>query len=283
MPWRGAGHAVRRVRVDGVRRPAAAAVDAAARQQRRRRVHRPTGSATTPASSPSISASVATPPSVSPSWSLAAVGVVIGCLRRPALDVPLAAVMVLSALAVSTHFRMVDRYYFQVAPWVVYFGVVAVVLAAARSSRLGAWPGTRRGAARRVDHVAASCPFVVLCISHAAVLGGDIADARDFDGDGRTPDRSGPSRLTSPIYDAVTRQHRSRRRRRLLPGPHDDAAHRSTVVPDDLARRRAPARPTTSPSASGSTYSQPSPTVAEATRRRPGRGVGGPATGSCGA
>ena len=30
-------------------------------------------------------------------------------------------------LAVSTHFRFVGRYYFQVLPWIVYFATVAVL------------------------------------------------------------------------------------------------------------------------------------------------------------
>ena len=45
---------------------------------------------------------------------VAVAGMVVGCVRRPRLDVPLAALTVLSAIAVSTHVRMVGRYYFQV-------------------------------------------------------------------------------------------------------------------------------------------------------------------------
>ena len=58
---------------------------------------------------------------------LAAAGMVVGCIRRPRLDIPLAALTVLSVIAVSTHFRMVGRYYFQVTPWVLYFAAAAVV------------------------------------------------------------------------------------------------------------------------------------------------------------
>ena len=52
---------------------------------------------------------------------LAVVGAVIGIRRRPGLDGPLAAIAGLSAITVSTHFRMVGRYYFQITPWVLYF------------------------------------------------------------------------------------------------------------------------------------------------------------------
>ncbi len=65
---------------------------------------------------------------------VAVVGMVVGCRRRPGLDGPLAVITVLSALAISTHFRMVGRYYFQILPWVIYFVAVAV----ARGHRAGA-------------------------------------------------------------------------------------------------------------------------------------------------
>ena len=62
---------------------------------------------------------------------LAVAGMVVGCWRRPRLNVPLAALTVLSVLAVSTHLRLVERYYFQVLPWVLYFAATAVVAAVA--------------------------------------------------------------------------------------------------------------------------------------------------------
>ena len=57
---------------------------------------------------------------------VALLGAILGIRRRPHLDGFLFAVALFSMLAVSTHFRMVGRYYLQVLPWVVYFCIVAV-------------------------------------------------------------------------------------------------------------------------------------------------------------
>ena len=75
---------------------------------------------------------------------LAAAGMVVGCVRRPRLDVPLAALTVLSALAVSTHFRMVGRYYFQITPWVLYFAAAAIAAAAGAACSGDGSAGGRR-------------------------------------------------------------------------------------------------------------------------------------------
>ena len=61
---------------------------------------------------------------------VAVVGAVIGVRRRPTLDGPLLLLAVFSTLAVSTHLRRVDRYWFQVTPWVVYFATVALLAGA---------------------------------------------------------------------------------------------------------------------------------------------------------
>jgi hypothetical protein len=135
---------------------------------------------------------------------VAAIGVVIGLRRRPTLDGPLFALAVLSTLAVSTHFRRVDRYWFQVTPWVAYFATVALVAA-------GAWIGAqvlaRRPDATRVAAaatVAALVPLGALVVAHGVVLAGDISDARDYNDAGRV--QSGPSNPSvAPIYDAVNR------------------------------------------------------------------------------
>jgi hypothetical protein len=126
---------------------------------------------------------------------LAVIGAVIGIRRRPGLDGPLAAIAVLSAIAVSTHFRMVGRYYFQITPWVLYFASVAVVAAV-----VVVW----RQRDRRFISVFAAVPLLYLVAVHAAVLPGDIGDARDFN---RTSQQSfGPTdpRVT-PVFDAVAR------------------------------------------------------------------------------
>ena len=124
---------------------------------------------------------------------LAAAGMVIGCWRRPRLDVPLAALTVLSAATVSTHFRMVGRYYFQVTPWVLYFATAAIVA--------GAGVVLRRRDRRLVELVAA-VPLLFLVAVHIAVLPGDVGDARDFDARGRP--QVGPTDPSiTPIFDAV--------------------------------------------------------------------------------
>ena len=60
---------------------------------------------------------------------VALIGVVIGVRRRPSMDGVLALLAALTALTISTHFRLVDRYWFQVTPWVLYFAAVAVAAA----------------------------------------------------------------------------------------------------------------------------------------------------------
>jgi hypothetical protein len=125
---------------------------------------------------------------------LAIVGMLVGCRRRPALDAPLAAITVLTTLAVSTHFRMVGRYYFQVLPWVVYFATVAVAA--------GIQWAAGRGARQVVPRLAV-LPLVYLLVVHAFVLPGDLAEARDFNQGGRQ--QVGPtSPAVTPIFDAVS-------------------------------------------------------------------------------
>lgn len=124
---------------------------------------------------------------------LAGAGIVVGCVRRPRLDIPLAAVALFSVATVSTHFRMVDRYYFQVLPWVLYFGAQAIVAAV---------QAARRPAVRRIAPALAAVPLLYLVAVHAVVLPGDIGDAREFDRAGRQ--QIGPTDPASiPIYAAV--------------------------------------------------------------------------------
>ncbi len=127
---------------------------------------------------------------------LALVGVVVRCWRSPATDVPLAALMVLSAVAVSTHFRLVERYYLQVTPWVLYFAVSALATAAlavsARRPRWGPW----------LVRATVAVPLLALVAVHVAVVPGDVADARDFDRAGRV--QIGPTHPDYlPVFDAV--------------------------------------------------------------------------------
>ena len=126
---------------------------------------------------------------------LAVIGAVIGIRRRPGLDGPLAAIAVLSAIAVSTHFRMVGRYYFQITPWVLYFASVAVVAAVVL-----VW----RQRDRRFISVFAAVPLLYLVAVHVAVLPGDIGDARDFNRTSQQPFGPTDPRVI-PVFDAVAR------------------------------------------------------------------------------
>jgi len=124
---------------------------------------------------------------------LSIAGMVVGCIRRPRLDVPLAAVTVLSAIAVSTHFRMVERYYFQIAPWVLYFAAVtiAAVVAAARNARL-----------RSLAAAIAVVPLFYVVAVHAVALPDDVGASQRFDRGGRQ--QVGPTDPTfTPVFAAV--------------------------------------------------------------------------------
>ncbi len=120
---------------------------------------------------------------------VAAVGVVLGVRRRPELDLPLAALAVLTALVLSDHGRKVDRYWYQVTPWVAYFVVVAGLVAAQAVFRHR----------RRLATLVAVSPLLFLVAVHVAVLPGDISDARDHDASGRV--QFGPAH---PSVVAVT-------------------------------------------------------------------------------
>lgn len=140
---------------------------------------------------------------------VAGIGAVVGVRRRPTLDGPLLAVALLSALAISTHLRKVDRYWFQITPWVVYFATVALLTAAtfaadrltSRRSREHMGESTTHLFTRWVG-ILAVAPLLVVVAIHLAVLPGQINDADDFNDAGRV--QSGPSNPTvTPIYDAV--------------------------------------------------------------------------------
>ena len=129
---------------------------------------------------------------------LAAAGAVVGVRRRPTLDAPLLLLALLSALAISTHLRRVDRYWFQITPWVVYFATVALLAGAV-------WLFARRSVparAARLATVAALVPLAALVVAHVVVLAGDISDAQDYNDAGRV--QSGPSNpVVAPIFEAV--------------------------------------------------------------------------------
>ncbi|HUS43967.1 MAG TPA: hypothetical protein VMY16_14985 [Ilumatobacteraceae bacterium] len=126
---------------------------------------------------------------------VALIGAVIGVRRRPTLDLPLLLLAALSALAISTHLRRVDRYWFQVTPWVAYFATVALV------AGLG-WLFARWGRSVRIATAVALVPLGLLVVAHGVVLASDISDAQQYNDLGRV--QSGPSNpVVSPVFAAV--------------------------------------------------------------------------------
>jgi hypothetical protein len=124
---------------------------------------------------------------------LAAAGAVIGVRRRPTLDGPLLLLTLGSALLISTHLRKVDRYWFQVTPWVLYFATVALLA-------FGDAVFRRR---RQLGRVAALAPLALVVVAHLVVLPGKVTDARDFNAAGRV--QSGPSNpRVAPVFEAVS-------------------------------------------------------------------------------
>ncbi len=124
---------------------------------------------------------------------LAVAGMVVGCWRRPRLNVPLAALTVLSVLAVSTHLRLVERYYFQVLPWVLYFAATAVVAAVCALTPLRL---------RRIAPVVAVLPLLYVVGVHAAVLPKALDRVEAQESNGRQ--QFGPADpAVIPIFDAV--------------------------------------------------------------------------------
>ena len=129
---------------------------------------------------------------------LVAVGIVVGIRRRPGLDGPLASVALFSVLAVSTHFRFVGRYYFQVVPWVLYFGTVGVMALVGWIRLL--WPSPW---ATRVVLAIGLVPLLVLLGVHANKLPSRVSAARRFDDAGLQ--QIGPAHPDYvPIYAAVS-------------------------------------------------------------------------------
>ncbi|MBI5088290.1 MAG: hypothetical protein HZB15_05365, partial [Actinobacteria bacterium] len=104
----------------------------------------------------------------------------------------LALTALFSALTISTHFRLVDRYWFQVDPWVLYFAVVGITEMARFALR-------RR---ERFAVVFGVLPILWLVIVHIAAVPGKIGDAQDFNDSGRV--QVGPTHPEFlPIFEAV--------------------------------------------------------------------------------
>jgi hypothetical protein len=125
---------------------------------------------------------------------VAVIGAVVGVRRRPWLDWPLVALTLSSALIIGTHFRLVERYWFQVTPWVIYFAVVAVAE--------GALVLLRQRAS--VVRLAVGVPVAVLVLVQLSATLSNVSDSRRFDADGRT--QFGPAHPdVVPVFDAVDR------------------------------------------------------------------------------
>jgi len=207
---------------------------------------------------------------------LALAGIVVGLRKRPGLDGPLAAVTVVSAIAVSTHFRLIGRYYFQILPWILMFATAAILAAVfavvglvARSSHEPERRATPQRAWLSLSAVLATLPLAFLVALHVAVLPGRIATAMDFDRAGRQ--QVGPTHPDyRPIYDAVVAYtapddvvvfYRARTmtlltdRRTLQLGTSEASLARAELRADFYAQQR------------GSTYSQPELTELEGYRR----------------
>lgn len=123
---------------------------------------------------------------------VAVIGAAIGVRRRPATDGFLVLLTVLTALMIGTHFRLVERYWFQVTPWVVYFVGVALLEAARVAVRHRP----------RAALLAAVVPLLAVVVVHGVVVAGDIRDARRFADAGRV--QIGPAHPdVAPIFDAV--------------------------------------------------------------------------------
>ncbi|MFN8023515.1 MAG: hypothetical protein U0Q03_18445 [Acidimicrobiales bacterium] len=120
------------------------------------------------------------------------VGMVIGVRRRPGLDGHLVLVVLTTMFSVSTHFRMVDRYYFQVLPWVLYFACLPVLDIVRAVGRRRSW----------IAPAVTALPLSFVLVVHAAVLPGDVRDAHRFNSAGRV--QVGPTHPDFvPIYEAV--------------------------------------------------------------------------------
>jgi hypothetical protein len=125
---------------------------------------------------------------------VAACGIVIGVRRRPALDGPLAVLALFTAMIIGTHLRQVDRYWFQITPWVAYFATVAL---------LAGFGWVLGRTHPRIAVAAALVPLLVLVAAHLVVLRDDIREVQRYNDAGQV--QSGPSNPTvMPIYTAVS-------------------------------------------------------------------------------
>jgi len=135
---------------------------------------------------------------------VATVGAVIGVRRRPLLDTPLLLLGLFIAVVLGSHLRKVDRYWFQVTPWVLYFVTVALVAAVQAVVRRRA--STTEGRSERTGRTAlavAVLPLMALVIAHLSVLPARATKVDDFNSAGRV--QFGPAHPdVAQVFDAVS-------------------------------------------------------------------------------
>lgn len=112
----------------------------------------------------------------------AVVGMALACWRDTTRNVPLVALVLLSTVTVSTHFRLVDRYFLQVTPFVLFFAAYAlyVILAAIGQRLVDDERRTRIGATAVV-----CAPLLMLAPFHYTQLIDDFEDVDEFNSQGR--------------------------------------------------------------------------------------------------
>jgi hypothetical protein len=129
---------------------------------------------------------------------MAVVGAVFACAREPVRNVPLVALVGLSTIAVSTHFRLVDRYYLQVAPFVVFFAAYAVLAAVDWAT------GRRTGPPGRLATAIVLVPLAVMVPVHLAEVADDVDRAQEFNDAGGVQWGPGHPGFV-PVFAAVER------------------------------------------------------------------------------
>ncbi len=132
---------------------------------------------------------------------VAVAGAIVGVRRRPWLDWPLVALTLSSAMVIGTHFRLVERYWFQVTPWVVYFAIVAVAEGAMALSRRRVLRFRRPS---WIVVLAVGVPVAVIVAVQLLATIDNVSDSRRFNADGRV--QFGPAHPdVIPVFDAVDR------------------------------------------------------------------------------
>ncbi|HET9548446.1 MAG TPA: glycosyltransferase family 39 protein [Desertimonas sp.] len=100
---------------------------------------------------------------------LAAVGAIVGCVKAPRRNVPLAVLGLTTMLVIGTHLRMVSRYYMQITPLIVFFVALLLLYVVGWLGRLVARRPLPLGG-RRIVALLAAAPFLWLAVYHATDL-----------------------------------------------------------------------------------------------------------------